>query len=136
MSGLVAPGRLELHMHGKDAHFWSPQLIVDVEELASGCKLLGRFGPHPSVWTLFMAAYAACGLLGLMSAIFGFSQRMIEQPPLALWGIPVTLALASGLYALGVLGKGLSEDQMEQLKQVLFETVDPAEPRPALEATS
>lgn len=127
VSGLVAPGRIELHVHGSEQHMWSPQLILEGEECGQHTILRGRFGPHPSVWTLFMAGYAACALLGLVALSFGLAQLTMESPPWGFWGIAVAGLLGAGISGLAYVGQGLGQTQMVQLQSFLEDTLTRAE---------
>lgn len=127
ISGLVAPGRIELHVHGAEQHLWSPQLILEVVESEEGSELRGRFGPHPSVWTLFMAGYATCGLLGLLGLSFGLAQLTLETTAWGFWGIGLAGVLACLLSGFAYLGQGLGHTQMDRLRAFLEETLEAAQ---------
>lgn len=119
MSGLAAESRLELHVHGAEEHMWSPQLIVEIEPAESGAVLRGRFGPHPSVWTLYVAGYAACLFGALLSVSFAYAQWVMGGAPTALLGLVVVGAVALGLYFLAFWGQRASASQMRQLQDFL-----------------
>ncbi len=119
VSGLVAKGRIELHVHGRDQHIYSPQLIVDLKQDGDRLILHGRFGPHPSVWTMFLAAYAACAFMALVGVSLAYAQFVLGRPPLSLWILPAALIAALSLYLFARLGQDLSEDQMTHLKAFL-----------------
>ena len=58
--GVATAERIELHASDQDQHFSSPQLIVDYAQTGDDSTTLrGRFGPHPNVWPLLVALYAA-----------------------------------------------------------------------------
>lgn len=124
VSGLVAQGRIELHVHGAEEHLWSPQLIVDVHNAPDGSLLRARFGPHPSVWTMYMAGYAVSSLVGMMSAVFALAQLVLGETPWSLWGVPLSGLLAAGLYLAALFGQGLSHEQMDKLEQFLAQALE------------
>ncbi len=124
VSGLVAPGRIELHVHSNEQHLWSPQLVIDVEEKEGHLQLHGRFGPHPSVWTMYVAGYVSCAFLSLVGCSFAYAQYVMEQPPWALLALPLAAFGALGLYLVSLLGQGLSQTQMDQLKDFLNDELD------------
>ncbi len=134
VSGLSCPGRIELHAHGSDQHLWSPQLIVDVVPSHRGSELLGRFGPHPSVWTMYMAGYAACGFGGLLGASFGYAQWVMGSHPWLLLTVPACLLSALGLYSLAFVGQGAGAGQMKQLRTFLRKALRDVEVREAANA--
>lgn len=115
VSGLAAPNRIELHVHGDRQHFWSPQLIVDLMPQGQGTALKGHFGPHPSVWTMYMAGYAICTFALLVSGSFAYAQWVMEQQPWALWGFPLSLLSILALYAAAWLGQRAGAEQMHEL---------------------
>ena len=136
VSGLVAAGRLELHVHGAQQHLWSPQLIVDVTSLEEGeegvrprSRLRARFGPHPSVWTMYVAGYAACTFVAFVGASFAFAQYVMGQPPWALLSIVLAAFLSLGLYLLALLGQGFGDLQMQELRSFLESTLHEASER-------
>lgn len=120
-SGTIAGHHALLHMRRELQHTWSPYLDLAVEQHARGALLRGRFGPHPSLWTFFVALYAICAFVGLAAAIMGFAQWSLSFPPTALWGIPVTVALALVVYAIALIGQGLAQEQMHLLRAFLNE---------------
>lgn len=127
VSGLVAPGRIELHVHGAEQHMWSPQLILEVHEEGGISVLRGRFGPHPSVWTLFMAGYASCALLALVALSFGLAQLTMETPAWGFAGVGVAALLGASISGLAYLGQGLGEAQMDQLRVFLEDSLSDAQ---------
>jgi hypothetical protein len=139
VSGLVAPGRIELHVHGDEQRIWSPQLIVDVVDVGwtrdsapdalaarepTEAVLRCRFGPHPSVWTLYAAGYAFVMLLGFAGLCLGLAEWVLSRAPLGLLAVPAALVLAALLYGAALLGQGLGREQMERLRRFLEETLD------------
>lgn len=119
VSGLACPGRIELHVHGNEQHLWSPQLIVDLQESPRGTELSARFGPHPSVWTMYVAGYAACGFGMLMGASFAYAEWVMGSPPWLLLSIPASLLAALGLYLLAFFGQEAGAEQMKRLRKFL-----------------
>lgn len=105
-------------------HTWSPVLNVDAEPLGHhqasdsqmGTLLRGHFGPHPNVWTLFVALYAAFAFSALFMAVLAYAQWMSEQTPWAILALPAA-ALAIGLlYTLARIGQQQAQAQMQQLQ--------------------
>lgn len=107
-----------------EEHVWSPFLSLDLQWQGEGTLVRGRFGPKPSIWTLFVAAYAVCGCLAFFALAFGWSQWWIGQPAWALAMLPVTLVGALVVYGLARYGQRRGQEQMEALRCFLEETVD------------
>ena len=76
----------------------------------------GRFGPHPHVWTLYVAVHGVGAITTLGAAIFGFSQHLSGQSPWALWALPAAPVLAGLVWALAFVGQSLGANQMVQLR--------------------
>lgn len=120
VKGLVAPTRIELHPPVKAQHMWSPQLAVDLRPHAvDQCTLIGRFSPHPNVWTLYVAMSAALGFAALLFGAYGYVQWTMGQDPWALLGLPGGLLGVLALYLLSQLGQSLGHDQMDELVEFL-----------------
>ncbi|MFT5495453.1 MAG: hypothetical protein ACI9TH_000844 [Kiritimatiellia bacterium] len=104
-----------LRIPAEHQHYWSPQLNVEWHESPEGSQIKGRFGPRPSVWTLFAGFYLLSIFAGLMGLIFGLAQRQLHLPAWALWSVPVAafgLALA---YGIARYGQQLGHAQMDEL---------------------
>ena len=104
-------------------HTWTPQLDLEVEPHEAGSLVRGLFGPHPSIWTFIVALYAIIGFSALGGLIFAYSQWTLGQAPTALWSVPVALVLAGGVYMVALVGQGLSQAQMIELRGCLDEAL-------------
>lgn len=103
-----------------ERHFWSPQLSLDLEDAEGGGALMrGLFGPHPSIWTLFVAAYGVAIFCAVTGLIFGLSQWTLGQSPIALWAVPGAALLAGLTYGIGLIGRRLGYEQVLQLRDVI-----------------
>jgi len=118
------PERIELHVPSDRQHFWSPELVVEVEHTDTGARLLGRFGPHPHVWTMYMALVAATAIGNLVAISCAYAQWAMGESPSALWCLLASAALLSILYLVSVLGQGFGEAQMRELRGFLEATLD------------
>jgi hypothetical protein len=124
IDGLVITGRIELVPDRESRHFWSPQLTVDVDVDGEGALLRGRFGPHPHVWTLYMAIHALGAMSTIGAAMFGLSQYLVGQTPWALLALPAAPVLAALVWAMAFVGQGLSAEQMYALRRFVEESLD------------
>lgn len=117
--GTAAARHVALWICEAERHFWSPRLELLVSEHAEGARLSGRLGPHPDMWSLFLAGYAVSVFLGIGSTMYGLSQLMLDGSPTALLGVPAAAALIAALYAAATLGQRLGAAQVETLQRFL-----------------
>ena len=99
--------RIELTVPEAERHTWSPHLSVVFEEAGPSAVARGRFGPHPHLWTLFVAIYAHLAFVGLAGAVYG--------------GL---------VYLSAFLGQGLGADEMYRLRAFVEEALTRAPPGP------
>ena len=100
-------------------HFWSPTLDIVLRDHPEGTRLLGRFGPSPSIWTATMFVYGLSATLSLGAASVTLAQRIAQEPPTALVVIPITVALALGTFLSTRVGALLGHHQMRWLARAL-----------------
>ena len=112
-------------------HTWSPFLDLGTEPHPQGTLIRGRFGPHPSIWTFFMAMYAIAGFLVTIGAVVGLSQWSLDLGPTGFWGIVAGILMAGITYAVALMGQGLAQEQMHQLRTFLNRAVGVATPTPS-----
>jgi hypothetical protein len=108
-------------------HPWSPWLSFSSEDHEDGTILTGRFAPHHSIWTTYMAAYGSLGTLALGLGFFGVAQWMAGEPPTMLWAVPVCLVLILCLYGFAFIGQGLTAREMAYMREFVKESFDPSE---------
>lgn len=121
VGGLFAPGRIELVPARSEQHLWSPQLTADLTPLEEGgsTHIHVRFGPHPHVWSMYLAMHAIGAIGTLGAGVFGYSQYLVGQTPWALWALPAAPALAALVWALAFVGQSMSAEQMYELRRFL-----------------
>ncbi|RMG58297.1 MAG: hypothetical protein D6722_23770 [Bacteroidetes bacterium] len=119
LQGKVVGDHVVLKMRPHQAHFWSPQLTLDLEAHANGAFVRGLFAPNPAVWTLFIFIYSAIGVLSLVGGLYGLSLWTLGKPAPALWFFPGGAALALLVYFAGRFGRQLGEPQMQVLRGFL-----------------
>lgn len=117
--GSAAARHLDLWICEAERHFWSPRLDLSVEDHPEGALLRGRLGPHPDVWTLFLAGYAVSVFLGIGGTMYGLAQWTLGESPTALLAAPVSAALVAGIYAAAAFGQRLGADQVSTLTRFL-----------------
>jgi len=130
-----------LRMTEREQHFWSPYLYVeaqlpdpDDEDAPEAPQLHGRFAPHPSVWTMFMAIYGVLGMTALGGLMYGISQWWIGWTPWALGVTPAAIALIGFVYGAAFIGQGLGAEQMYELRSFLDDAAEADAPAPPEDA--
>lgn len=124
LRGIAFAHRLEIGIDGREHHFFSPQLVVEVTPDGGGSRLAARFGPDPYVWGLYVMGSGALSLATLFSLCAGFGQWTIGQRPTALMAAPAAAVLAGLAYGASYVGQGLGFDQMYSLRHSLEHAVD------------
>ena len=110
----------ELFVPETDQRLWSPWLSVTAEDRdGGGSNVRGRFGPHPTVWTLYMFLSFALGFALLMFSSWGYAQWTMETTPWALYAVPVIVVLAVVLFGVSLIGQRLGAEQMALLGEVV-----------------
>ncbi len=103
----------------QDRHFWSPQLHLALDDGEDQTLIHGRFSPHPTVWSGFLALYLAIAFSGIVGVIFGTSQWTLGVTPTALLAGPVAIVLTGAVYLAARTGRRLGRDQMMELSTFL-----------------
>jgi hypothetical protein len=116
---------VELVPHPSVVHMWSPQLRLDLNEKDGGTLIVGRFAPHPHVWSMYVAIHTVGAFGTIGAATFGYSQHVLGQTPWALWALPSAPVLAALVWALAFVGQGLAAEQMYALRRFVEESVTP-----------
>lgn len=120
IEGLVVNSdRIELVPRPGAQRLWSPQLTCDVEAVGAGARLRCRFGPHPHVWTMYLAMHGVGAMATLGAGIYGLSQHLAGQTPWALWALLAAPLMAAVVWALAFIGQNLGSEQMYALRRLL-----------------
>jgi hypothetical protein len=100
-----------------------PQVLLDrVKAALKGhpeLPDLGRFGPDPHVWTLYVALYAVAVFGAFVCLAFGISQWVAGGSPWVLYLSPLSVVLAGLVYGAAYVGQGLGSDQMYRVRVFL-----------------
>ena len=94
----------------------SPNLNLQLLEEDGEVVLRGRFTPHPSVWTGFMAVFFTLGMIGLAGLMYGLAQLTVQETPWALLIGPVCFGLIAFVYGAAFVGQGLVQEEMYALR--------------------
>lgn len=119
----TAGNHVDLLVGREERHAWSPWLSVAIEQAAGGSRIRGRFGPHPSVWTLFMSIQMFLSFLALCALVGGAALWTLGHSPWPFFALPVVLALMVATYLGSQIGQRLGEDQMHVLHDALDQLV-------------
>lgn len=122
--GVAIDKHVEILMAGRERRFFSPWLSLEVEPQGAGSLFRGRFHPHPNIWTMFLAGYAATSITALFGAIYGFAQWMLGSPPWGLLSIPMGLLVLVLLYLASLHGQKLAAEQMDTMLDYFRDLVD------------
>lgn len=121
----VVDGHIFVDVPEKEAHFWSPQLHLEVvkkTETASTVK--GLFGPKPQVWTLFMFLHFVIGTAFIVFAIMLYVRQSLEEsfafPLVMVIALPIVWTL---MYLLGRIGRETGRKQMEKMHDYLLDSI-------------
>lgn len=124
--------RFELKLPEEEQHYWSPHLSLVLDDEDGPVILEGRFGPHPHVWTMFVAIYAHIAFLAIGASMYGISQWMLHETPWALWLVPVAGLLAGIVYLSAFYGQGLGSEHMYALRHFVEDALQaPTRPNDA-----
>ncbi|NBG67124.1 hypothetical protein [Acidiluteibacter ferrifornacis] len=95
-----------------EQHYWSPQLVISIEETPEGTEMRGLYGPKPSIWTMFVFFYATIGFSIIIIAIIGLTNLSLEKSAHILWLTPVLILVFLSLYLTSHYGQKKGHDQL------------------------
>jgi len=124
VTGQVLKNHAFVQLPREERSFLSPYLNLSMREDENGKSLVGRFSPHPHVWTGFMAIYAILALVGLGGFVYGWAQTLIGESPVMMWVLPICLAVIAFVYGAAVIGQGLTSSEMYTLRNVVDRAVE------------
>ncbi len=132
-AGKVVGRHIMLTVSEKDRHFWSPWLDMEVtedgregggeSEAGGAVTVHGRFMPHPSIWTGFIAAYFFLITFALFAACYAYAQWATEKSPTALWLVGLCALVTAAIWWSAQVGQRLARGQMEVLREVVGEAL-------------
>ena len=95
----------------EEQHYWSPQLNISFEETDDGTIVRGMYGPHPSVWAVFLFGYAILGIAFLVVAIWGLVKLSLHIDSGILWLLPFIAGAIVALYFSAQVGQKMGVEQ-------------------------
>ena len=110
----------------KNAHFWSPQLHLEINEVDDdNSRLYGLFGPNPTLWTFFMFIHFGVATFFVIFGIWAYSSAALDRPyGLQIGAMIFMVVLWFVLYAFGRAGKRKGKPQMNELYSFMSNTLD------------
>ena len=122
--GDVFRGHAVLYIPDAEQHIWSPFLSLDFGWHPEGARVRGLYGPKPTIWSLFLAAYAVCAFLAVFALAYGGAQWMLERTPWALAVLPLAALGGLAVYGFARYGQHRGRAQMDHLRHVLDTALD------------
>lgn len=117
--GTVRRRHIQLMINEDDRHIWSPYLELEVESQANGALITGRFGPHPYIWTLFLALYAIDAMAAIAAITYALVQLTLGESPTSFGFLPIILICGVAIYGASLVGQRISLRQMHLLESFL-----------------
>ncbi|MFP2997126.1 GTP-binding protein [Spongiivirga sp. MCCC 1A20706] len=112
-----------IKMNENEAHFWSPQLHLEINATDEGSsKLYGLFGPNPTLWTFFIFLHFGIGTIFIIFGIWAYSNWSLNIsyiPQITLCMLMVLLWII--LYVFGRIGKSKGKEQMQLLYDFMMQ---------------
>jgi uncharacterized integral membrane protein len=136
LRGQVFRKHAVVQMGDSERTFWSPYLNLEVDDEPDGAAIVGRFSPHPNVWTMFMAIYILLALAALGGLSYGIVQYTLGQTPWSLWIVPAAMGLFGFVYGATLIGQGLGAEQMYTMRSLVDRACVDALRRPVDRSTT
>ena len=114
-----------LKINEKEQHYWSPQLQIsfDDTEEASHTIIRGMYGPHPSVWSVFLMGYILSGIGIFFAALVGFARLSLGLSYGVLWVVPVLLVVIIILWLMAQFGQKVGAEQTFMIHHFFEESI-------------
>ena len=119
----MSKGRwVDLFVPPRQRRIWSPYLSGRLDDCERGeCTVLGRFAPHPEVWTFFMFLYFLVAFLILFGATLGYVQWASNEAAWGLWSVWIGAPVLALIHVASAVGARLGQEQMRGLRRELDE---------------
>ncbi len=128
VSGQVTSHYAILKIPAKDAHYWSPELQIRIDddeftEQSETTILKCLIGPRQAVWGLFAACYGFIALVTFFGGMYGLVELSMGKESPFVW-LLLGLALIPCIWWAARVGQRTGRDQMLHLVSVLYHTLD------------
>ncbi|MCB9643146.1 MAG: hypothetical protein H6728_08730 [Myxococcales bacterium] len=120
---MKAHPHIQILVSEKEQHFWSPCFSLEFEKCSKGTCMYGLVGPHPGVWTMFMAFYTMLAFGAFVGMSLGVSQWMAKEYAWGFWLLPVLGVLAVGVYLASLAGQRLAAPQTQAMRSLVMEAL-------------
>ncbi len=114
--GFARKAEAQVNIPADEAHFWSPELSIKIDEVDGRARLRGRVGPHPQVWMMFLGLHMAIAICSVGGALLGFSQWILGNPAWGFWAVPAGMFLSLLTASAAFVGQGLGADHVFRLR--------------------
>ena len=84
-TGHVGTKEFSLEVRGDRSQPFAPRISLNVEPVAQGSRVWGRFGPKPNLWTAFVFTYALQVAVFVGGSILGLVQLSLGGDLTGLW---------------------------------------------------
>jgi hypothetical protein len=106
-------------------HYWSPQLNISFEETDENTTIIrGMYGPHPSVWAIFLMGYILFGLGVFFITMVGLVRLNLKLDASILWIVPFLLGGMGILWLMAQTGQKVGAEQTFQIHHFFEEAID------------
>ncbi len=125
-SGKIVDHHIIIDVPNEAAHFWSPQLHVEVEEDEKGNTLIkGLYGPKPSVWSLFMFIHFAVAVAFIVFLVITYTRWSLNQEYTTALALCIAMPILWFiLYFLGRIGRKKGAQQMLEINDFFTKILD------------
>jgi hypothetical protein len=104
-------------------HFWSPQLNVSFEEWEGKTIVRGMYGPHPTVWAVFLFFYALLVLAFFWISLIGLVKMTLKQESQILWALPFIGGGFVSVWLIAQFGQKVGVEQTFQIHHFFEEVI-------------
>lgn len=123
----MAGHHMQLLVDESERRYWSPTLSLSFEDEGAITRVRGRYGPHASVWTMFMSLHIFWVFCGVAGALYGVGVWTLGHTPWGLLALPVSLALVGFTYGAMRIGQGMGSGQIAILHAAFQRMLDAGE---------
>lgn len=106
-------------------HYWSPQLNISFEENDDQKTVIrGMYGPHPSVWAIFLMGYVLLGLAIFFITMIGLVRLNLKLDASILWIVPFLIGGIAILWLMAQTGQKVGVEQTFMIHHFFEEAID------------
>ncbi len=107
-----------------EQHYWSPQLSISFEENEDNKTIIrGMYGPHPSVWAVFLMGYVLLGIGIFFLSMIGLVKMSLKHDSALLWIVPFLIGGMIILWFLAQAGQKIGAEQTFIIHHFIEESI-------------